>query len=167
MGATEKEVLRNLSRLLDVYDDTRERNVDFFNGGGYSALAMRDKAPDTFFGPIGDMVARAIPGLSAKGISGDIVPILKTNFRFANSGESGWLNMVKNQNSAVHGAAQRAQKSAMDVSWAKLFGDNSLIDRAIDAKGNDGKYVFNEASREKMHGVAGLGLRWAPRSSKI
>lgn len=150
----DENAVRQLIKLLEMASGLQEQSPGL-RGSQYSQLATLTPQPDRFFGPIGDMVARAIPGMTVKGIDGNPTPVLRTNFNLHNTGMSGFMNGIMAQNSAVHGAAMRTQQSYSDDAYGSLFGEGSAIQRMIDAKGKDGKYVIgNGKERDKYHAIA-------------
>lgn len=150
----DENAIRQLLKLLEMAQGLQEQSPSL-RGSQYSALASLTPQPDSFFGPIGEMVARAIPGMTVKGIDGNPTPVLRSNINLRNSGMSGFMNGIMNQNAAVHGAAMRTQRDYSDAAYGQLFGEGSAIQRTIDAKDKDGNYVIKSGNdRDKYHAVA-------------
>ena len=149
----DENAVRQLLKLLETANGLQEQSPSL-HGSQYSQLATLTPQPDRFFGPIGEMVARAIPGMTVRGIDGNPTPVLRTNFNLHNTGMSGFMNGIMTQNSAVHGAAMRTQQDYSNSAYASLFGEGSALQRMIDAKGKDGKYVIKDGKeRDKYHAI--------------
>lgn len=93
-----------------------------FNPWDYSRMATLMPEQDSFFGPIGGMVAGMIPGMTVTGKDGNPTPVFKTNFRMQPSGLTGMQSLYAQQNAGVYGAAQRSHAASLRAGAAK-FGE--------------------------------------------
>lgn len=133
--------LKQFARALSMVYGTGAFDPDEKSLSGYRGQYVRPMSPafslepeeDNFFGPIGEMVARMVPGLGTTGKDGEFSPVFKTNFRMQDSGMSGFSHLLAEQNKYSRAAADRSQKREMDRAWAGMFGDDSAVQKAIDA----------------------------------
>ena len=94
------------------------------SGGGnpwdYYRMATLMPEQDSFFGPIGNMLAGMIPGLTTTGIDGNPTPVFKTNFRMQPSNLTGLQGLYAQQNAKAYGAAQRSHNAALTEAAGKF-----------------------------------------------
>lgn len=121
------------------------------------ASAMPEE--DNFFGPIGSLVSTMVPGLSTTGPDGQPIPVFKTNFRAKNTGMTGLQNMQMRQNQRAFSQATIDQQNVMGRDWGTLFGQNSLLNSAIENSS------MGQGMKDGAHML--MGLLGSPMGAKI
>ena len=97
----------------------------------YQEGAMLTREDDNFFGPIGNLIAGFIPGLTSVDDTGRKTPILKTNFNWKPSGMSSFAHARMRSNKRVVDSALTSQQAGMAQSWGSLFGEGSVLDNMV------------------------------------
>jgi len=117
---------RYTKMMMDMFMAMQGQNMPGYNQGfsnsvwGDTRMFGMTPQPDSFFGPIGNMVAGFIPGMTVTGIDGNQTPVFKTNFRAQPTGMTGLQNLYMRQNAATYGATARNATMGMQGNAAKL-----------------------------------------------
>ena len=83
-------------------------------------------------GGIMDTIMRMVPGLHTVDEDGNVKPIINTNFKWKDTGQSAFSHAVMDQNTRAYNAGGIAVQDAQSEAWRRAITGPGLIDEAIE-----------------------------------